>query len=59
MNYIPDAQTALRWHFADEMTLEDDALPECFAQDWRATGPSIIFYEVANVLAVEARRNLV
>lgn len=56
MNYVLDAQTALRWHFADEMTPEDDALLECFAKDWRATVPSIFFYEVANVLAVEARR---
>lgn len=56
MNYVLDAQTALRWHFDDEMTAEDEALLECFSQAWRAIVPSIFFYEVANVLAVEARR---
>ena len=56
MNYVLDAQTALRWHFIDETTAEDEALLGCFASEWRATVPSIFFYEVANVLAMEARR---
>jgi predicted nucleic acid-binding protein len=56
LNYVLDAQTALRWHFEDEMTPEDDALLERFSNGWRAIVPSLFFYEVANVLAMDARR---
>ncbi len=56
MRYVLDAQTALRWHFQDEMTPEDEELLECFSRQWQAVVPSIFFYEVANVLAMETRR---